>query len=123
MQYRAGNPDQTGIRRRQRDPTIDTAYASRISVVRRRPPDFAAGMNGAVSARSRSVKSLGYRKLSRLCSTRAISVHRIASSIFSTKTDESQEACIAQRLSDRARRLGNCLEEMDRFGFKTLKVK
>ncbi len=51
---------------------------------------------------SPSVKSLGYRKLSRLCSTRAIPVHPIASSIFSTKTAESQDAGIAQQLLDQA---------------------
>ena len=71
----------------------------------RRPPDFAGGTNGAVTDHSRSVKSLGYRNPSRLCSRRAIPVHPIASSIFSTKTAESQDAGIAQHLSDRALRL------------------
>jgi len=75
-----------------------------MSVVRRRPPDFAGGMNGEVIAHSRSVKSDGYRNPSRLCSRRAIPVHPIASSIFSTKTAESQDTGIAQQLSDQALR-------------------
>ncbi|WP_233998262.1 hypothetical protein, partial [Erythrobacter sp. QSSC1-22B] len=55
----------------------------------------------------RSVKSLGYRNPSRLCSRRAIPVHPIASSIFSTKTAESQDAGIAQQLSDRSLKEGD----------------
>ena len=58
-----------------------SVVARTLSVVRRRPPVFAGGMNGAVSSHSRSVISLGYRKPSRLCSRRAIPVHPMAHSI------------------------------------------
>ena len=69
-----------------------------------RRPDFAGEMNGAVTAHSRSVKSDGYRNSSQLCSFQAIPVHPIASSIFSTKTAESQDTGIADKLSDQALR-------------------
>ena len=40
---------------------------SRRSVMRAWPPGFPAGNIGAISAHFRSVKSLGYRRSSRLC--------------------------------------------------------
>ncbi len=70
---------------------------SRMSVVRRRPPLLAGGMNGAASAHSRSVISLGYRNPSRLCSRRAIPVHAMTHSSSSQRRSESQNLVLLVR--------------------------
>lgn len=59
---------------------------ARRSVLRGRLPAFAAGSNGSINAHSRSVRSLGYRNASRLCSTRAVSVQGMRSLHLPTKT-------------------------------------
>ena len=52
-----------------------------------RPIRFGAGMNGAISAHSSSVMSLGYRILSRLYWRRVISVQGIVTSILCRNSD------------------------------------
>ncbi len=58
------------------------SLSARRSVVRGRPIRFGAGMNGAISAHSAFVMSLGYRMHSRLYCGRVISVQGIVTSIL-----------------------------------------
>jgi hypothetical protein len=61
--------------------TLEGAGGSGLSVVLGRPPRLAGGTIGAINAHSRSVKPLGNRKRSRLCSLRAIAVQVIGNPI------------------------------------------